>query len=119
MGQDDRDLPSLTTQMDGWKTGSGTELLLEDGHVDEFLRSVESAKAGLAAQLRGATGLQAWLAGANVGTFISATTTSGHLQEDIAQFIEAINRYNLYLDAVKDTTDAARRSIRNADTPPA
>lgn len=117
MGQDDRSLPDLTTEMNGWKAKSGEELLLEDAHVDDFLGSIERAREGLRAQRSGAEGLQAWLGGANVGTFVSATTTRGHLQEDIGEFIEALDAYDRYLSAVKDTTAAARRSIRAADTP--
>jgi hypothetical protein len=117
-GQDNRSLHDLTTQMTGWKTGTDADLLLEDAEVTKFLGQIEAAKRGLQAQLKGADGLQAWLSGANVGTFVSATTTRGHLHEDINEFIDAINRYDQYLDALKQTTDAARASFRKADQPP-
>ena len=117
-GQDDRSLHDLTTQMSGWKTGTGADLLIDDAHVNDFLGKIDRAKARLQAQLTGANGLQAWLSGANVGTFVSATTTRGHLHEDINEFIDAINRYDQYLDALKQTTDAARASFRKADQPP-
>jgi hypothetical protein len=117
-GQDDRNLHDLTAQMSGWKSGTGADLLIDDPHVTQFLGKIDEAKEVLQPQLKGANGLQAWLSGANVGTFVSATTTRGHLHEDINEFIDAINRYDQYLDALRQTTDAARASFRKADQHP-
>ena len=98
--------------------GNGRGLLLDDAEVTNSWDKLTAAKRDLQAQLKGANGLQAWLSGANVGTFVSATTTRGHLHEDINEFIDAINRYDQYLDALKQTTDAARASFRKADQHP-
>ncbi|OBI74643.1 hypothetical protein [Mycobacterium asiaticum] len=117
MSTDDRTLADLTAQMNGWKSGTGAELLLEDAHAAAFLDRVEAAKADLQQQLTGANGLQAWLSGADVGTYVSATTTRQHLEEDIAEFIEAVSSYIHYLDALTQTAAAACQSIRNADQP--
>jgi hypothetical protein len=114
-GQDDRNLGDLTNQMRGWQTGNRDQLHLADAQVTTFLGEIDRTKSKLQAQLNGANGLQSWLAGAHVGQFVSATTTKTHLQEDITEFIEALNSYDRYLDVVKETTNKARNSIRKLD----
>lgn len=115
-GQDDRGLGDLTTQMTGWHTG-GADLYLNDAELNAFLDRLEMAKQELQAQLAGANGLASWISHAPVGKFNSATDTRTHLGEDIEQFIQAVNGYLEYLDAVKRTTDGARASLHNADQP--
>jgi hypothetical protein len=117
MGEDDRGLGDLTTQMSGWRSADATQLHLNDALVTTFLGEIARAQDDLKAQLTGAHGLHAWLGSASVGTFESATTTRGHLQEDVLEFVTALQGFNKYLNAVHATTDAARKNIQALDTP--
>lgn len=116
-GQDDRSLTDLTSEMTGWKTGTGADLMLDDGMLNVFLGRLQLAQDGMDAQLTGANGLRAWLAGTNVGEYVSADQTRNNLVGDIDQFIEAVERYKQYLESVRTTTDAARWSYRHTDQP--
>lgn len=118
MGDDGRGLGDLTTQMSGWRSANATQLHLNDALVTAFLGEIDRAQDDLRAQLNGANGLHAFLSGASVGTFESATATRSHLQEDVLEFVTALQGFNKYLNAVHATTDAARKNIQALDTPP-
>lgn len=104
-------LDGLTSGLNGLK-GDLSTLQLDPSQVQRYLTDIESAKAGLQAQLADAQGLLSWLAGRQVGSFASATTTKQHLHEDIEEFINAIVAYVNYLDAYHAAVAAACKSIQ-------
>ena len=118
MGEDDRGLGDLTRQMTGWRSADATQLHLNEALVSTFLGEIGRAQDDLKAQLNGANGLHAFLAGASVGTFESATATRVHLQEDVLEFVTALQGFNNYLNALHAATDAASKNIHALDTPP-
>jgi hypothetical protein len=115
MAQDDPNLGDLTRQMAGWVKADPTQLHLDDARVNAFLERLKGINGELQAQLADADKLHAWLGGANVGTFESATTTRSNLQQDVLEFITAIQQFHDYLNAVSASTDAARRNIQTLD----
>lgn len=80
MSNDDRNLLDLTTQMSAWRSAgndlwTADQLRLEAGAATRFIGNIDAALDTLRSQLAGAQGLQSWLANADVGQFVSATTT--------------------------------------------
>lgn len=104
-------LDGLTGAMTGLK-GDLAKLQLEPAQVQDYLSKIQDAKGQLQTQLGNAQGLLSWLAGRQVGSFASATTTKQHLHEDIEEFINAIVKYTGYLDAYHDAVAAASKSIQ-------
>jgi hypothetical protein len=115
-GNGDQNLGDLTTQMAGWKSATPNQLHLDLETAKRCIDNIDKAQGHLRAQLGGAQGLQDWLAGANVGTFESPTTTRDHLLEDISEFITAVRKYSEYLGKVSETTTTATHAIVNLDS---